>query len=185
MSSIFSLVNAKIQISLPAARPGGQPRTVTFTSPLSDPSLRADLLPKLLDKTTTQAGTELPGRVNVNTAPREVLLALPGLADADVDAILAKRPMYSNGEAPDDAFATPAWLLSDNTIKVETLQSLERYITARTQVYRVQSIGYFDEAGPVARVEAVIDVNQGKPRIVYYRDLTELGRAIDPRNLSK
>ena len=66
-----------------------------------------------------------------------------------------------------------------------TLQGLERYATARTQVYRVQSIGYFDEAGPMARVEAVIDVNQGKPRIVYYRDLTDLGRSIDPRSRSR
>ena len=49
----------------------------------------------------------------------------------------------------------------------------------------MQSIGYFDEGGPMARVEAVIDVNQGKPRVVYYRDLTDLGRSIDPRNLGR
>jgi hypothetical protein len=55
-------------------------------------------------------------------------------------------------------------------------------------VYRIQSIGYFEKGGPVARVEAVVDTNPinpglpGSPRILYYRDLTELGRAIDPRN---
>jgi len=37
----------------------------------------------------------------------------------------------------------------------------------------------------VARVEAVIDANQGKPRIVYYRDLTDLGRSLDPRNMAR
>ena len=27
---------------------------------------------------------------------------------------------------------------------------MEHYITARTQVYRIQSIGYFERSGPVA-----------------------------------
>jgi hypothetical protein len=40
----------------------------------------------------------------------------------------------------------------------------------------VQSIGHFDKGGPTARVEAVIDANGRRPRIVYWRDLTELGK---------
>jgi hypothetical protein len=42
-------------------------------------------------------------------------------------------------------------------------------------VYRVQSVGYFDGPGPMARVEAVIDTNAGRPRIIMWRDVTELG----------
>jgi len=201
ISSLFALVNATITIQQqqqggdrvqpkgggPTPKGGNnqQQISIRFRSPLADLSQQADLMGKLLDKTTTQQGMELPARVNVNTAPREVLLALPELDEADADAIIAKRPQYVNGEGPDVQFATIAWLLSDQTLTVQQLQSLERYITARTQVYRVQSIGYFDEGGPVARVEAVIDTNQGKPRIVYYRDLTDLGRSIDPRNLNR
>jgi len=170
----------------PTPKGGNQAQiSIRFPSPLADKSQQADLLGKLLDKTTTQQGMELPARVNVNTAPREVLMSLPGLQEADADAIIAKRPQYLNGEGPDTNFATIAWLLADQTLTVQELQSLERYITARTQVYRVQSFGYFDEGGPVARVEAVIDTNQGKPRVVYYRDLTDLGRSIDPRNLNR
>jgi type II secretory pathway component PulK len=169
----------------PGSGSGGgqnQPQiSIRFRSPLANQSVQAELMGKLLDKTTTQQGSELAARVNINTAPREVLLALPGIEEADADEIIAKRPQFLNGEAPDASHGTIAWLLADGTLPVEMLQSLERYITARTQVYRVQAIGYFDEGGPVARVEAVIDTNQGKPRIVYYRDLTDLGRALDPR----
>ena len=157
-----------------------QPSTV-YKSPLTEDSASADTLGKLLDKCTTSAESELPAHVNVNTAPREVLMALPGMTDADADAIIAKRPAYANGDAPDTTFNTVGWLLSTGGLKASVLQSLERYVTARTQVYRVISVGYFDEVGPIARVEAVIDVNQGKPRIVYYRDLTDQGRAVDPR----
>ena len=202
ISSLFALVSATVSIQeqqqqrgggngrpQPKGGGGGQQPTTTITyrykSPLADKSQQVDLLGKLLDKTTTTAGMELPAKVNINTAPREVLVTLPGLSDADADAILAKRPQYGAGDAPDSVYGTIAWLLQDDSIPVSTLQGLERYATARTQVYRVQSIGYFDEGGPMARVEAVIDVNQGRPRIVYYRDLTDLGRSIDPRNLGR
>ncbi|HEX3147103.1 MAG TPA: type II secretion system protein GspK [Gemmataceae bacterium] len=202
ISSLFSLVSAAISIQeqqqggggggggRPMGKGGNQPQqsqtvTMLFTSPLADKAQQVDLLGKLLDKTTTQNGTELPAKININTAPREVLLALPGLTEAAADEIVAKRPQWTGGDAPDSKYGTIAWLLEDASLPVATLQSLERYATARTQVYRVQSIGYFDEAGPMARVEAVIDTNLGKPRIVYYRDLTDLGRSIDPRNLGR
>ena len=58
-------------------------------------------------------------------------------------------------------------------------------MTARSQVYRVQAIGYFDAGGPSARLEAVIDTNGGRPRIVYWRDLTELGRGYDLSGMSR
>ena len=112
-------------------------------------------------------------------------MTLPGLTDTDADEIIAKRPAFVAGESPDGMYGTIAWLLQDGDIPVNVLQGIERYATARTQVYRVQSIGYFDKGGPVARIEAVIDANQGKPRVVYYRDLTDLGRSIDPRNLGQ
>jgi type II secretory pathway component PulK len=190
VSSIFALVNAQISVQVPNPDPNAPPQlrmiTLRVTSPLqNDVGLQREVLPKLLDLTTTQATSELPAKVNINTAPREVLLALPGLTESYVDSILVRRPTYTNGQAPDASFDTIAWLLTDAQVPVATLQSLERYVTARTQVYRVQALGYFDEGGPVSRVEAVIDVNGGKPRIAYFRDLTDLGRSINPRTLGQ
>ncbi len=194
ISSLFSLIEAKVAIPTQSqggngkggnGKGGQSQQTLQVASPLANKEQQVDLMGKLLDLTTTQSGTELPARVNVNTAPREVLMTLPGITDATADLILAKRPSYQNGQSPDSTFKTVAWLLQDDALSPSVLQGLERYITARTQVYRVQSIGYFTQSGPVARVEAVIDANQGKPRIVYYRDLTEMGRSIDPRSLNR
>jgi len=50
---------------------------------------------------------------------------------------------------------------------------LENYVCSSTQVYRVQSVGYFDKGGPYARIEAVVDTNGGKPRIIYWEDLSQ------------
>ncbi len=177
IASLYDLVNSTV--SIPGQRP--QDPATKYPSPMSDPASIKQLLPQLLDKTTTLTDPVFPGRVNVNTAPRAVLSALPGLSSngSMVQAILDGRPSTSSTDAPDPIFRTPAWLITEASLPVSTLKTLERYITAGTQVYRVQALGYFDGGGPAARIEAVIDANAGRPRIVYWRDLTELGKGFD------
>jgi hypothetical protein len=108
-----------------------------------------------------------------------VLSALPGLQPSDVQAILTNRPDPTTGQAPDAIFQTPAWLMINANLSASTMQTLERYVTARSQVYRFQVVGYYDGTGPATRIEAVVDTNSGRPRVVYYRDLTALGRAFN------
>ncbi len=153
--------------------------TTVYSSPLNDASQLADQLPKLCSAATVVADPEIPARVNVNTAPMAVLTALtavPGFTDSDVQNIMSTRPQLSSSDVANPNFSSVAWLLTDAQLSVSTLQKLEKYITARTQVYRVQSIGYFDGKGPAVRLEAVIDTNAGRPRIVAWRDLSELGK---------
>ncbi|HLJ93245.1 MAG TPA: type II secretion system protein GspK, partial [Gemmataceae bacterium] len=175
ISSLYALINSQVQI--PSSTPGGQP--TTYASPLNDPGSLRQYLPLLLDELTTSKGNELPARVNVNTAPQAVLAALPNLTDADVQAIVDHRPNPSDTDAPDPIFLTPAWLITEANFSPQKVQALDRYITARSQVYRVQSLGYFDGGGPTARIEAVIDTNAGRPRVVYWRDLTELRKGFN------
>jgi hypothetical protein len=66
--------------------------------------------------------------------------------------------------------------MTEANLKADTLKKLEKTVTTKSQVYHVQVIGYFDEGGPAARIEAVIDAPaSGRPRIIMWRDLTELG----------
>ena len=174
ISSIWSLFGTSVGV------PGtGNLPTTVFTFPISDPSKAKDSLPPLLDKVTTKSDKVLAGRINVITASNTVLTTLPGLAETDVTAIVAARP--ASGSATEPLYQSTAWLYTDAQISPKKMAALEQYITARTQIYRIQSVGYFEKSGPVIRVEAVVDSNNGKPRFLYYRDLTELGRSIDPR----
>jgi type II secretory pathway component PulK len=176
ISSLYSLINS--QVTVPSTD-GKSPGTI-YPSPLSSTSGNLQtLLPLLLDGCTTSQSTTLPGRVNVNTAPMAVLSCLPYLQETDVQNIIAMRPQSSSIEAPDPIFQTPAWLILEANISPTTMANLDKYITTRTQVYRVQSVGYFDQGGPSARIEAVIDTNGGQPRIMYWRDLTEFGKGFD------
>jgi type II secretory pathway component PulK len=175
-NSLFDLVGATISIDSPD--PNNKKKTITtvYSSPLNDASQLADQLPKLCSAVTVVSDPEIPARVNVNTAPLPVLTALPGLSDSDVQKIMSTRPPMSSTDVANPNFNSVAWLLTDAQLSVSTLQKLEKYITARTQVYRVQSIGYFDGKGPAVRLEAVIDTNAGRPRIIAWRDLSELGK---------
>ena len=49
-------------------------------------------------------------------------------------------------------------------------------------IYRLEAHGYLSGGSPLVRVEAVIDINLGSPRILYYRELTDLDqpRAFQP-----
>jgi type II secretory pathway component PulK len=180
IQSMWDLVNSTVSIRTGSGR---SVKTVSYASPLNDPNQQQKLLPLLLDSCTVKQDSDLAPRINVNTAPQTILTALStvvtDLKDADVQAILSNRPSPTDSTAPDPIFKTAAWLVTKANITPATLKKLDPYITARTQVYRVQSIGYSDDGAAMARVEAIIDTNQGRPRIVYLRDLTELGRAFD------
>jgi hypothetical protein len=151
-------------------------------SPLKDQSAQQQYLPILLDKTTTSQNADLSPRININTAGATVLQALqaavPSLQDSDIQAIQANQPDWTSATAPDAIYQTPAWLLTQANLSPSTLKSLDPYITARTGVYRLQVQGYFDN-GTASRVEAVIDTNNSRPRVVYWRNLSELGRGFD------
>jgi type II secretory pathway component PulK len=175
ISSLFELINTTV--SIPSSDPKGQP--TRYPSPLNDRGTQQELLPVLFDKVTTLRSAEIPGRININTAPAAVLATLPGLTDTDVQNILSRRPSISGTDTPDPIFQTPAWLLTQANLAPDKLRTLDKYITTRSQVYRLQSVGYFDGGGPTARLEAVIDINGGRPRIVHWRDLTELGKGFD------
>jgi hypothetical protein len=157
----------------------GEQETVVINSPLNDPARRSEILPALLDKVCTKEAVEMVPRLNVTTAPREVLLGLPGLEETDVDAIISAR----EGLYPDDpATSSGAWLLTSAGLTPEKFKALERYATGTSMIYRLEAHGYLAGGSPLVRVEAVIDINLGSPRILYYRELTDLDqpRAFQP-----
>lgn len=175
IKSLFDLVDAAVDV------PNTDPKkpATRYMSPLKSSGAQNELLPMLFDKCKINADTEIQGRINVNTAPEAVLRTLPGLSDTDITNILQTRPSFTATDSPDDKFKSPAWLLTDAKIKVATLKTLEKYVTTVTQVYRFQVIGYFEGGGPFVRMEAVVDVNNGNPRVLYQRDISELGRGFD------
>jgi hypothetical protein len=65
--------------------------------------------------------------------------------------------------------------LAEGLVTLAEMKALVPYITSRGSAYRAQVVGYFDEGGPAARIETVIDATTATPRIVFWRDITHLG----------
>ncbi len=175
-NSMLSMVNTRVTLPRAQNAPQNEP-TVVVNCPLNDAEYLKSIMPTLLDQITAKSNYELNPRINVNTCAPTLLSVLPGVTAEDVQASITAR---ANLDPLSAEYRTGAWLHTQAGMRIEIFKNIETYITGYTQTYRIQSIGYFAQGGPVARVEAVIDTNAGNPRIVYFRDLTELGGGFTP-----
>jgi type II secretory pathway component PulK len=177
IASLYDLIDSQVTV------PGSSSPT---PSPLSSKNIDSlnQYLPPLLDTTTvTRPGQTTAPRINVLTASPVVLQMLmlvnPTITSDNIQAIISNRPSLSATGPIDPIYLTTTWLITKANWTVAKVKAVEKWITSRSQVYRVQSIGYFPKGGPTARIEAIIDVNGGMPRLISWRDLTELGKGID------
>jgi DNA uptake protein ComE-like DNA-binding protein len=165
--SLYELIDAQVEATV-------NQKPAVLSSPWSSDNLQSDWA-MVADGLTLSDATSIDGRININQARREVLLGIPGITEEMVDAIVSQTQVASSGVVVDDRKSTTAWLLTDGIMDLPTLVAMDKFMTARGAVQRVQSVGFFASGGPVARVEAVIDGSQSPPRIVYRRDLSSLG----------
>lgn len=172
ISSLYELIDAEVEAEI-----NGQ--TTTLQSPWSSGAGNLqESLQTLFDVLTTTAAQTIDGRVNINQARREVLLAIPEMPADVVEAIVSTQLIGTDGAPLSDRLrrrSSPGWLLVEGLTDVTTMRKLDRYITTRGDVFRLQVLGHFDRGGPVVRLEAVIDRVEFPPRVVSRRDLTPLG----------
>src|SRR5690606_29646218 len=115
----------------------------------------------------------IPGRININLAPRPVLMAIPGLDAEVLDQLLARREALDK-----DALRTPAWLLTEQIVTLEQFRQMLPHITTGGDVFRAQLIAWRPAGGPYRRVEVVIDATEDPARRIVWNDLSAYGAAI-------
>lgn len=130
-------------------------------------------LPVVLDRLTTRpADTRRPvvGLVNVNTAPLEVLAALPGM-----DANIAQQIIDVRRNLDAETLSTPAWLYTQNLLDAAAFKQVAPMLTARSYQFSARCVGFGVPCGRYRVLEAVLDLSGSVPRIAYLRDITRLG----------
>ena len=180
INSLFDLVDITVEVNI-----GGTDTELESPWASDANSMKTDL-PELFDALRTSDSDVVEGRININQARSEVLMGIPEMTDAMVDSIIGARVIGENGEAPADfpeSYATVGWLLSEKIVDLEQIRKLDKYITTRGDVYRVQVIGYFERGGPYARLEAIIDTIEDQPTVVFQRELSDLGRGFPKQQL--
>ncbi len=174
IASLYELIGATAQATVNGS-------VTTLQSPWSaDGGSMTTYLPSLLDTLSTNSDQFTDGRINVNQARFETLLTIPGMTEATAESILGKRQGADGSPMVDTtgSRATAGWLAIEGLVDLPTMQQFDKYLTARGGIYRVNSIGYFDESSQFTRLEAVIDTTQSNkpPVVLFLKDLTELGR---------
>lgn len=129
-------------------------------------------LPKLLDNTTVEDEETIPGRININQAPRTVLLCIPGMTADIVDKIIAKR-VPDPTTAPEEQ-KHETWPLGEGIVDLKKMKALLPFITVRGSVYRAQIIGSFEKGGASARLEVILDATKRPTRLLFWKDISRL-----------
>jgi hypothetical protein len=173
IQSVFDLIGSQTQATASGA-------STTLNSPWpAEPSQLQNVLPQLMDVLTTSDDPLRAGRININEARPEILSGIPNMTQQLLQSITSAQSRNADGTPTPDMMhkhSTAGWLFIDGLVDIDTMRDLEPFLTARGDVYRVQVLGFFDAGGVVHRQEAIIDGTRSPPRVVWQRDLNELGR---------
>ena len=140
---------------------------------------------EVLDLFTASDDQFLPGRVDVNLAPPEVLACVPGISVEAAQRLAEVRTSLSA-----DRRRSLAWPVGEGVLTPEQFAQAADWLTTRSLVWRVRlaaEIGPSTRDGavsagdwtPRARLlwEAVVDASSPQVRVAYLRDVTFLAAA--------
>ncbi|MCC6239295.1 MAG: general secretion pathway protein GspK [Phycisphaerales bacterium] len=122
-----------------------------------------------------------PLRVNINSAPRQVLMTLAGLSEADADTLLARRPVQGTTLSTTDA-GSIAWVLDafgDPQRVSQKLIDLGDQITGQGAIWSADIVAVSGDGRAFERVRLVVARETSPPRILFRRDMTERGWPLD------
>ncbi len=117
------------------------------------------------DKITVTDDKVLPGRINVNTAPKEVLQCLFSKEQESlVEKIIDRREKQG-------AFEKIGDLLNVSGVEVDVFKRIEPHLCVRSNVFSMRSLGYREKSKALALTEAIIDRGAAPVAVKYWRNL--------------
>lgn len=169
LTQVLDLIDATVTV-------GQGDNARSFTSPFAgDPITMSLYMPLLMDSLTTQDVDLMPGRINLNECPAELLYGIPLLSEETVQTILENRDPESDD--PNHQYET--WPMVEGILSLDEMRALLPLVTGGGDVYRAQIVGYFETLGVSHRADVIIDATTVNPKIVSWRDFSHLGRGFD------
>ena len=130
--------------------------------------LESDEFEEIADRLTTSDETDLPGLINVNRAPWEVLLCLPGLEESDVELLFNNRPEDEEGIA---------WVV--DVLEREKAVPIGALVTGRSSQYSADVVSVNQNGRGFQRAQIVIDPAASPAKIVYWKSISHMGWPLD------
>lgn len=174
INSVLDLIGVQTRV----VERGQTQRTIVDIAFHDDLGSMATYLPILMENLTAGRQEVIPGRLNINQAPRVLLdgisMAMPdALPPQSVEQILANRSFEPSVDRPEQQYET--WLLTTGVVTLEEMKLLMPMVTAGGDIYRAQVVGYYEADGPYTRFEAIVDNTGSSPNVTAVRDLSPLG----------
>ncbi|MHC4994098.1 MAG: type II secretion system minor pseudopilin [Planctomycetota bacterium] len=149
--------------------------------------LTAEQFDKALPYITTSEDETLKGLININTAPRAILMTLPSLEEEDVDQLLERRT-EALSEAGEDEYGIQinpgiTWV-TEALDQVKAVQ-IGQYLTTESFQSTADIVAVSPEGRSYERFRMVYDTTGEEPRVMYWKRLTHLGWPLDPELLQK
>lgn len=119
---------------------------------------------EIIDKVTVSDDESVPGRVNINTAGEEVLIALFEGDQQVASDIISFR------QGREEGFASLGDLKDIKSINVELTKKFIGSVTTRSSVFTVHSTATAQATKISRKIEAVVDRGKSPTEILYYRD---------------
>lgn len=174
-NTVLDLIGAKVRMQFAGE---DEPRVIEPIFP-DEPVILRTILPIIMGNFTATSSKVIPGRININLAPRSILYGIPTLDPSVAEMILQARPSDPT-MIDDENYRYETWILADGLVTLEEMKALMPFITCGGDVYRAQVVGYFAGGGPSCRVEAVVDATVRPARLLFWRDMSHLGRGFTP-----
>ncbi len=170
ITQILELIG--VSLEGPPAEAGEDPIIIQSPWPVETFGVYID---NLMDNSSTNANPTIPGRLNINAAPRTLLEGVPGLNSEAIDRIVQER-FTDPTQDTSNYTRHETWLVKNLIVTLEEMKLLQPFITGNGDVYRAQIVGYYEGGKASSRAEVVIDSTTVTPRIRLWRDLSHLGR---------
>ena len=144
----------------------------------------ADLVP-LVDDVATDALGVVHGQIDINSAPLEVLMSIPGMAPSVAEKLVQARGSVGadGGTDGEDASRTIAWPVVRGVASLVSLRQWYPWITAGGDCYSGQSIGYRDSRSPIFRTTFVVDARSGVAKVARFQHWHGWGGGFAPESL--
>ncbi len=155
----------------------GQQQPVSLTCPFpNEPLQMATYMTLLMDNLAVSQTASIPGRININQAPRVILAGIPGMNEQIVEKVISQRQAAMDDEEIAKSHQQETWIMSEGIVTLSEMKSLLPFVTGAGHVYRAQIVGYFQAGGGASRVEVVFDSTKQQTSLLSWRDISHLGR---------
>lgn len=157
IQSLFDLIGTNVRIVIAG-------KDEVLASPWAGTRSGVEKAFALLNKTLDPRPTiVLRGRLNVNTAPRELLRGLAELPASKLDKLLETRDREFTKQQTNEA--SSLWLITQDVLSLQEMRRLAPFLTDRGNVFSGTICAFLPQQGAVYRRKVTIDATVSPPRV--------------------